>query len=423
MNDASAPLDEEPSKSSAVINYRVQQISCLEKLQRVLDESDALRAKFNALQTQVSPPEVGPEPSSRPILDPILSPEEREAVHAQLDQTLAAYRHEVALAGRLNQALERQHRSFSELKMSMRVLQDKRITSQNEAAEGQLAGFQGRAQRLRENWGFERQRLTGLLNYLRGVHLVSAADQKEYEEQQKSNLKGISHLTDSIAVAEQDIRDLNKQQESMQKQLAEYERLQEEHQSGELALVQLSDKLDSLKKKVETDSLMANVRKQMEESRQKIEELNSSIDDIHAKVSRLTVECQESHDRITELDGRQVAATREIKDIRGLIQQLAKQREMLRRALAKCYQASNATGGENIMLTKAIESGFASDNEPPWKIRKKMLLLKGELMELNTLEEAQHDFEAQLESPNVPPIQLPTRKRVALIPITKKGKK
>jgi hypothetical protein len=52
-----------------------------------------------------------------------------------------------------------------------------------------------------------------------------------------------------------------------------------------------------------------------------------------------------------------------------------------------------------------------------------MMLLKGELMELDTLEEAQHDFEAHLGSPNVPPIQLPTRKRVALIPMTKKGKK
>jgi chromosome segregation ATPase len=398
-------------------------VSCLEKLQRVLDENDALRANFNALQMQAIPVEVQSAPTPKPILQHVLSPEETEAVHAQLELTLAAYCQNVALAGKLNQTLEPQHRDFSELKMSMRVLQHAQITKQNEVAAGRLAAFHARAQRLRDNWGFERERFAASLNYLRGIHSLCATDQKEYEEQQKSNLKGIRHLTGSIGVAVQDIRDFNQERDSMRAQLTEYERLQEEHQKSELTLVKLSETLDSLRKNVETDSLTAQVRKQMEERQQKIEAFNWSIDDIHAKISTFTVACQQCCDRIAELDAKHARVTREIKDIQNLIQQLAKQREMLKEYLVKYHQTNSTVGGNNIVLMKTIESGFAYDNEPPWKIRQEMLSLKGQLMELDTLAEAQHDFGAHLGTPNVPQIQLPTRKRVALIPMASKGKK
>jgi hypothetical protein len=298
-------------------DFRAQQILHLEQLQRVLDENNELRAKFTSLQVQVIPLDSPPHPLHPPEdTEPPLSPEEVELLKSQLERTVSLYGAEVSVAAKLNQTLERQHREFSDLKMQLRLVQDERMMHQNSVAASGLAKFKLKAQRLRESWANERRGFESIANYLRGLATVAEKDIEEFEEQQKSNLKGIQRLTKSIVFAKQDLNDFRKEREAIAIPLQEFAELEIQHQEAELRVVTLGNELDALQTRVETDSLTARVRKRLNDSQKSIDGLNGMIDALHCKVAEITVQTQHIRDRITELDAREAVIARDTREVR-----------------------------------------------------------------------------------------------------------
>ena len=110
-------------------DFHQKQIKELEKLQRVLDENNALRGKFNALQAQVAPLADSFGSASFPVFanERVYKPEEIENMRQKLEQTLADYRVETQSAGRLNAEVETLYTELSSLRMKFRLDQDERL--------------------------------------------------------------------------------------------------------------------------------------------------------------------------------------------------------------------------------------------------------------------------------------------------------
>ena len=178
----------ENEKKEEKEDFRTKQIKELEQLQIVLDENNVLRAKFNALQAQVTPlvDNFGPNaPCALPQFqqDKVFTPEEIEAMRTKLEQTLSEYRAETMAAGQLNSEIEKMYTQLSQLKMSFRLEQDSRLTQQNKVSAETLDSFKAKTRSVQENWSTEKQRLEKQIGFLKKVHESSSADIKEFEEQ------------------------------------------------------------------------------------------------------------------------------------------------------------------------------------------------------------------------------------------------
>jgi chromosome segregation ATPase len=179
--------------------------------------------------------------------------------------------------------------------------------------------------------------------------------------------------------------------------------------------VKLSDEFDDLRVQVETNSLTAKVRREMEEGNKMIDDLNRNVDQLQNRVSSTKLQINELNEEIAALDARCQAATRETDAIRVLIAKLTTQRAMLRENIARCCEDRDWTGGENVELRKRIRTGFGIERDAPWMVRKQLLNLKGELRELDAIQTARAEFEQNLERVHVDPVPLPIRKRIPLI--------
>ena len=234
-NNSNSDYIDSRNDDNAIDEYRNKQIRELEMLQRVIDENNALRAKYNALQMQV-PPLV--ETVSAPVAaagsqyqsERQISPEEVENFKQQLENTLLEYRKATQNAGKLNQQLERQYTNFNNLKMQTRLLQDEKINRQDQISNMGLTNFRSKIQRVKEQWSIERQRLSKSISFLKNIYDTSSADIREFEEQMRANNKGITHLSSSIQIAKEDICEFTKQIEEIKTKLKQFEKLQKEEE-------------------------------------------------------------------------------------------------------------------------------------------------------------------------------------------------
>ena len=76
-------------------------------------------------------------------------------------------------------------------------------------------------------------------------------------------------------------------------------------------------------------------------------------------------------------------------------------------------------GGENLLLEKEVVDGVGLEPQSTSAIRKQMLSLKNELLELDDFQQKQYELENNLKVGQTPNIALPTRKRVPMIPLLK----
>ncbi|KAK8860716.1 hypothetical protein M9Y10_012381 [Tritrichomonas musculus] len=408
---------------ATVDEYRNKQIRELEMLQRVIDENNVLRAKYNALQMQVAPlVDTVTTPvaaGSQYQSERQISPEEVENFKQQLELTLTEYRKATQNAGKLNQQLERQYTDFSNLKMQTRLLQDERISRQDQISNMGITSFRSKIQRVKEQWNIERQRLSKSISFLKNIHDTSTADIREYEEQMRANNKGITHLSSSITIAKEDIRDFTKELEEIGPKLKQFEELQEKHQKSELLVVDLSDQIEDLKKKVETDSLTAKVRRQLDKGNKKIADLNRSIDQIQNRATLELENVKEIKNRIFELEKQYEKIDNDTNSILEINKKLELQRKTIREELSKCIVANELAGGENLLLEKEVVDGVGLEPQSTSAIRKQMLSLKNELLELDDFQQKQYELENNLKVGQTPNIALPTRKRVPMIPLLK----
>ncbi|OHT02547.1 hypothetical protein TRFO_30274 [Tritrichomonas foetus] len=414
--------NEDEEEEDTEEDLRTKQVHELEMLQKVIDENNALRAKYNALQTQVAPIIDSYAPTvagAQYQNERQITPEEVENYKNQLEATLSEYRKMTQLAGKLNQQLERQYTHLSDLKMQSRIQQDEKINHQNQISSSGIAAFRSKTERVKEQWNIERQRLTKSIAFLKNIHDSSIADVKEYEEQMRTNNKGIMHLSSSITVAKEDIREFLKQQEEIEPKLKQFEELQEKHQNSEILVVELSDQIEELRKKVETDSLTAKVRRQLDTGNAKIADLNRSIDQIQDQATAILEKVKETKNRISELDARCEQIHFNTLDILDLIKKLEVQRKEIKEELTKCFQVNEMSGGENLVLEKEVSDGVGFDPQSTSTIRKQMLTLKGELLELDEYQQKQIELANNLKVAQSPGITLPTRKRVPMIPLLK----
>ena len=245
------------------------------------------------------------------------------------------------------------------------------------------------------------------------------SDIKEYEEQMRANNKGITHLSSSITIAKEDIRDFMKELEEIEPKLKQFEELQEKHHKSELLVVDLSDQIEELKKKVETDSLTAKVRRQLDEGNKKIADLNRSIDQIQDRATLELENIKEIKNRIAELEKQYEKIDNDTNSILEINKKLEIQRKTIREELSKCITANELAGGENLVLEKEVVDGVGLEPQSTSTIRKQMLSLKNELLELDDFQQKQYELENNLKVSQTPNIALPQRKRVPMIPLLK----
>lgn len=402
-------------------DFRTKQIHELEQLQIVLDENNSLRAKYNALQTQVAPlvdnfghnagqtlPQVQNEQ--------ILTPEEIEALRTKLEQTLTDYRAETLAAGQLNSEIEKMYTTLSSLKMNFRLDQDNKLTAQNKASALTLENFRQKTQSVKEAWETERQRLEKQIGFLKKVHESSSEDIKEFEEQMRTNNKGIQHLSSSITIAKEDIRDFTEQLQKIEPKLKEFEELQKKHQQSEVLLVELSDQFESLKKSVETDSLTANVRRQIDYGQKTINDINRQIDKIQCETVAIQEKSREYRTRITDLETKLQRTLTEADNLENVAKDLAVQKKQLQAELREFRQIYEERGGQNDVISKKIEDGITLEKQP-WEIRKQIITLKNDVKDMEIIQKKQKDFESLLSTTNVQTKGIPQRKRIPMIPL------
>lgn len=421
---ASGREETKVEKKEEETDFRTKQIHELEKLQQVLDENNILRAKFNCLSTQVAPliDSFGPAPTNQQQQfqsEKTMTPEEIEALKQKLEQTLAEYREETRQAGLLNSEIERQYTELSSLKMHFRLDQDERLTKQNQSSNQALINFRDKSHRVNETSNVERDRLQKAIILLNNIQDSSNADIKEFEEQTRTNNKGIQHLSSSITIAKEDIRDYSDQIQKLEPKLQEYEQLKEKHQQSEELVVKLNDELESLRKQVDTQSLTANVRRQIDLGNRTIEDLNRQIDLLLAKASQKQDKCKEARTRIADLQYKLEKTTHETDGLKRVKNDLKNKKQKIIDELNNCREMHETAGGENDLLSKKIADGITVGNKAPWQIRKELLNLKAEIKQLDSIQKTQSEFENKLSSSQPTTAMIPQRKRVAMIPMKK----
>ena len=415
---------EDGVQTGAADDLRMKQVRELEQLQKVIDENNELRATYNALQTQVvqnytdtyKEPE---EPSIQYQNETQITPEEVETLKEKLEKTLFEYKLLTQNVGKLNQQLERKYQTLNEIKMRTRIQQDERLSRQNHISANGIASFKEKTERVKEGWVIERKRLTKSIAYLKHVYTTSVADYKEYEEQLKANNKGLLHLSASITAAKDDIKEYQKQIESTESRLQIFEELQEKHRQSEVLVVELSDQIEDLKKKVDTDSLTAKVKKRLERGNQKIADLNRAIDQIQDKATAIKDTVKETKSRINDLNLKCEKIKKETNEILGIVKQLELERQQIKNELTKCFEINEVAGSNNILLTKEITDGVGLEPKSPMNVRRQMLLLKGEIVNLDTFQQKQVEMANNLKATFSSELKLPPRKRVPLIPLMK----
>ena len=405
-------------------DFRTKQIHELEQLQIVLDENNSLRAKFNALQTQVTPLVDNFGASTLQTCqqfqqDKVLTPEEVENLRAKLEQTLTDYRAETLAAGQLNSEIEKMYAQLSQLKMNFRLDQDQRLTQQNKTSAETLEGFRAKTQSVQENWATEKQRLEKQIGFLQKVHESSSADIKEFEEQMRTNNKGIQHLSSSITIAKEDIRDFTEQLQKIEPKLKEFEELQKKHQQSELLLVELSDQFESLKKTVETESLTANVRRQIDFGNKTIADINRQIDKIQCETTEIQERSRENKARIADLEAKLQKTTSETENLKEVAKNLIEQKKMLQAELKRYRDMYEERGGENVLIQSKIQDGITLDKQP-WEIRKQIISLKNDVKEMEKITKKQEEVEKRTDSALSLSHAIPQRKRIPMIPLKPK---
>lgn len=419
----SPPNEEESIKE----DFRTKQIHELQQLQSVLDENTILRSKYNALLTQVAPlvDSFGPSPGQQGGLpqfqpDREFTPEEIEQIRQKLDQTLAEYREETRIASLLNSEIEKKYNELSQLKMKFRLDQDEKLTKQNQASIQGMSNFKAKSERVHDAWRAERQRLNKAITFLKTLHDSSVSDTKEYEEQNRSNTRGIHHLSSSITIAKEDIRDFTDQLQKINPKIEEYNLLKEKHQQSEEQVVKLSDELDRLKKKVDTESLTANVRRQIDSGNHEIADLNRTIDHIINKTASTQDKVKEIRSRIILIEKKLEKTRRDTEELKKTKELLKNEKEIVKLELEDCRKKQENAAGENALILKELKDGISIEKtRSPWDIKKQILELKGDINQLYSIEEKQIEFESQLENSCRVSSVAPVRKRVAMIPLKK----
>jgi chromosome segregation ATPase len=405
-----------PEPPPAQEDFRQKQIHELEQLQAVLDENNLLRGKYNALQAQVAPLVDSFAPGQVPTYqsERVYTPEEIEALKQKLEQALSDYREETRIAGRLNSEIERKYTELSGMRMRFRLEQADRLARQNQSAAVVLAKFRVKSVKVVEANDADRNRLVKAVGYLRNVYNDSTHSISECDTQNKSNNRGIQQLSAQITLAKEDIRDYADQLQKIQPKLREYEALRERHQQVEEQVVQLSDEFEGLKKQIETESLTARIRRQIDAGNKTIADLNRAIDQVLNRTSLTQEKIAEARARTVAFETAIARTQADTAELRKSRKSLAAERIKLRTQLAHCRIAHETTGGENEMLTRDIRDGLTYGRRP-WHIRKELLALRRDVREMADIEGQQAQFEAALAQPLDPTTTIPQRKRVRLI--------
>jgi chromosome segregation ATPase len=407
------PADEAACKQ----DFRQMQLNELERLQNTLDENNAIRAKYNALQSQVAalvdsyaPATTISHPTEREY-----TAEEVEAMKQKLEQTLTDYREETRIASRLNSEIEKRYTELSNMRMRSRLDQDERLTKQNVSAAVGLSNFRGKSVKLAETSTIELGRLETAVGYLQHIFDSSTQDIKDCEEQSRRNIRGIQQLTSSIHVTREDVREFSEQVERIQPKLREYEDTRAKHQESEERVVKLGDECENLKKQVETESLTASIRRDIEASHQRMAELNRMIDQILIKTSLSREKLAVTRSHIAEIEAKIAKTRAETAALRRAKPALLAEKENMKEELEKCRNAHETVAGSNELLERDLRDGLSFEKRAS-QIRKELLVFKADIRELDRIENGQVAFESSLARSISLPVPTPPRKRVRLIP-------
>jgi chromosome segregation ATPase len=411
--------DEIPAVPEPRVDFRQKQMQELERLQVALDENSRLRGKYNALQAQVAPLVDAFAATQMPTYqsERVYTPEEIEVLKTRLEQTLSDYREETRIASRLNSEIEKRYTELSTMRMKSQLDQDERLTHQNHIAALGLANFRVKSVKITETADIERQRLLKAVENLRQIQELSAADLNEFHSQNSSNQRGIEELAASIASAKEDIRDFTERLQKLEPKLEQYAQLKAEHQKSEEQVVRLSDDYDTIRKKVDTESLTANIRRQIDSGNQTIADLNRQVDHILNRGSIVQEKIRTAKLRIADLHSRIKRTKAETAKFEGVRAGLVAEKAGVQRDLRQCRQAEENLGGENEIVYNEICDGVQIV-KAPWQIRTQLLTLKQDVRELSGIEREQARFEAALSGAGHAESVVPQRKRLRLIPLT-----
>lgn len=400
--------------------FKNKQIQELEQLQKVLDSNKNLRAKYNALQTQVAPlvDQFGQQPLLQGMQsERVYSAEEIKGMRQKLEQILSEYREETRHAGLISSDIENLYSVLSNLKMKFRIDQDERLSRQNDNSLIAVSNFETKSKRVHDGWNAELQRLEKSIFFLKKVYDESSADLKEFEVQTSSNIKGIMHLSSSITIAKEDIREYSEQLSKLEPKMKEYEIVSEKHKQSEVELVSLSDELENLKKQVDTESLTAKVKRQIDGGQQTISDLNISIDKVQLKTSQIQEKIRETTKSIQNIQSKIETIKTNIAGLKVVRKEMEEEKQKLMSQINISRITQEKVAGGNESLERSIASGISINGAKPWTIRKQLLSLKGEVKEMERILAHESLVEQRLNTVALEKTVAPSRKRVPLIPL------
>ena len=408
---------EEPEEEE---DFREKQVKELEKLQLALDENNVLRTKYNALQVQVASSEEHEQEPEEPVYhsDKTYTPEEIEVMKERLEQAVRDYRRETRIAGQLNADIEKGYKELSMMRMQFRVDQDERLTKQNATCALNVSSFHAKTEKVLEMNRMEKQRILKSIEYLKNTQESAVADIAEFAQQSRTNGVAIAHLSSSITITREDIREFSDQLRRIEPRLKEYEELTKQHEQSEELVVQLGDQLETLKKQVETESLTANVKRQINAAHRTIADLNRVIDKVNGENSQLQDQIRELRQRVAETEQKCDKTKLETMELHRVKNKLTTEKERVKRELDIIRVKQEVAGGENSLIKREIEDGVSYE-KGALEIRKELLSLKGEVGQLDRIEANQMRTESVLAGISYSATSVPVRKRVPLIPLRK----
>ena len=325
------------------------------------------------------------------------------------------YREETKTASFINAKIQQDHADFGKLKMQTQMDQEDRIEHQNQVAASMMDHFNEKTCKVRDVWKTERDRLNTAIGFLETVRKSAEIDYNEFSNQIVSNDKGIQHLKTSITIAREDIREYSEKIKELDPRLQYYIGLKEQHQQIEANVVELSDQFETLKQKVETESLTARVKEEIDKKNSEIAEIERTIDSTQMKTQSIC----ESNMNMKEENARIAEEIESIKtqtsDANALIKSYEEEKVFILNELAECRRLRGKAAGSNYLLSTKLDVGMDIESLPSWDIRRYIQTLKKDVAELDKSIKEQQQFEDKVNTFGTKDIAPPPRKRIPLI--------
>ena len=162
---------------------------------------------------------------------------------------------------------------------------------------------------------------------------------------------------------------------------------------------------------------MLNVRRQIEAGQQSISDLNIQIDKVQLQTAQIQEKAKETTKSIQSLQSKIEKIRSETKELKNSRNEMEQEKKKLIASINDIRTVRETKGGGNAELEKQLQAGITLTGEKPWRIRKQILSIKGDVKEMDRIVKDEAVVEQKLKNVTFERTVAPPRKRIPLIPL------